>query len=64
MNFQPTITRKELAAKAGFSVDTLTRKYGEKLEAARCQAVEKPVTYFATRATSILIRAGAVATEN
>ena len=63
MNFQPLITRKELAAKAGISVDTLTRKYGTQLELARSKAIEKPVCYFAQRAVNILMKSDALAQE-
>lgn len=64
MNFQPTVTRKELAAKIGMSVDTLRDKYGQRLETARCHAIERPITYFAPKATAILIRAGALALDD
>ena len=64
MNFQPLITRKELAAKVGISVDTLNRKYESALQPAKSRATEKPVTYFAGKAFRILLKAGALASDD
>ena len=63
MNFQPLVTRKDLAETLHVSVDTVREKYGRMLEPARCRATIKPVTYFEDRANRILLKAGALAQE-
>jgi hypothetical protein len=51
----PTIQRKDIAQAAGVSVDTIARKYTRLLAPARCRAIERPLTYFRTRANRILL---------
>lgn len=63
MNVCPTIQRKDIAQKAGVSVDTVARRYTRILAPAICRSVKKPLTYFRARASRILIDSGIIEDE-